>query len=59
MKLKQPSARTVAIAKKYHANHLSKLGVEKTMAKAGRYNRVRYAKQLQWREQLFHERLDE
>jgi hypothetical protein len=45
-------------AKRLHANHMSRLGIGKTMRLAHAYNRLKFKRQDAWRKELYRTRLD-
>jgi hypothetical protein len=47
------------LAKRLHANHMSLLGIAKTMRLAHAYNRLKYRRQDGWRRSLYRERFAE
>ena len=50
---------TVETARKLHQNHMQLLGIANTMSLAEAYNRRRYGRQQQWREELFQKQLEQ
>lgn len=47
------------IAKRLHANHMSRLGIANTMRLAHAYNRLKFSRQDDWRRRLYREQLTE
>src|SRR5436190_2775070 len=46
------------LAKRLHANHMSRLGIANTMRLAHAYNRAKFRRQDHWRRAMFHDELD-